>query len=140
MPMGLNISPPILAIIYKCYIRLFTHPQGKIKASSLLIITICCIYRYTSVEIKAELKKNILKFGYGINCKYEGMLGHSFNRFYVITKFILPTIEDSKISKLKFDNNCEYLRKKNKQQSEEVKQHIFDLLRYCNKIKPHVNF
>ena len=34
-----------------------------------------------------ELKKNILKFGYGINFKYEGMLAYSFDRFYVITKF-----------------------------------------------------
>ena len=36
--------------------------------------------------MKPELQKNILKFGYGINYKYEGMLVHSFNRFYVITK------------------------------------------------------
>ena len=34
-----------------------------------------------------ELKKNILKFAYGINYKYEGMLSHSFDRFYVVTKF-----------------------------------------------------
>ena len=68
------------------------------------------------------------------------MLAHSFNRFYVVTKFILPTIRDLKFSKLKFDNNCEYLREKNKEHSEEVEQHISDLLRYCNNIKPHVNF
>ena len=60
------------------------------KAYSLIIIIICHRYRYASVEIKPELKKNILKFGYGINYKYEGMLAHSFDRFYVVTKFILP--------------------------------------------------
>ena len=67
---------------------------GKMKAYSLIVIIIfiCCIYRYSSVEIKPELKKNILKFGYGINYKYDGMLAHSFDRFYVVTKFILPTI------------------------------------------------
>ena len=41
---------------------------------------------------KPESKKNILNFGYGINYKYEGMLAHSFDRFYVVTKFILPSI------------------------------------------------
>ena len=46
------------------------------------------IYKYTSIKIKAELQKNILKFGYGINYKYEGMVAHLFDRFYVITKFI----------------------------------------------------
>ena len=46
----------------------------------------CCICRYTSIEIKPEPKKNILKFGYGIDYKYEGMLAHSFDRFYVVTE------------------------------------------------------
>ena len=38
-----------------------------------------------------ELKRNVLNFGYGINFKYEGTLSHSSDRFYVVTKFILPT-------------------------------------------------
>ena len=57
------------------------------KAYSLITV-ICCICRYASVEIKPECKKNILKFGYGIYFKYEGMLVHSFDRFYVVTKCI----------------------------------------------------
>ena len=40
-----------------------------------------------------ELKKNILKFGYGINYKYEGMLSHSFDRFYLVTKFELIKVK-----------------------------------------------
>ena len=57
------------------------------KAHSLIMIIICCICRYTSVEIKPALKKNILNFGYVIKFKYEGMLVHSFDRFYVVIKF-----------------------------------------------------
>ena len=49
-----------------------------------------------SIKIKLELQRNILKFGYGINYKYEGMLAHSFDRFYIVIKFILPSIEDIK--------------------------------------------
>ena len=64
------------------------------KVYSLFVYTIFCIYRYTSIEIKPELKKNILRFGYGVNYKYEGMLTHYFDRFYVVTKFILPTADD----------------------------------------------
>ena len=33
------------------------------------------------IKFNPELQKNILKFGYGINYKYEGMLAHSFDRF-----------------------------------------------------------
>ena len=56
-----------------------------------------------------ELKRNILNFGYEITSKYEGMLLHSFEKFYVVTKFILPTIEDIKISLITFDMECSYL-------------------------------
>ena len=59
---------------------------------AILIILLCLSSRYSSVEIGLELQKKILKFGYGINYKYEGMLTHSFDRLYVVTKFILPTL------------------------------------------------
>ena len=81
------------------------------RAYSRIIIFICCSSRYTSVEIKPELKKNIFKFGYGINYKYEGMVAHSFDRFYVVTKFILPTLKDLKFSTIKYDEKCKYLQK-----------------------------
>ena len=68
---------------------------------------LCFIYQCTSTKL--ELKKNILNFGYGINYKYEGMLAHSFHRFYVVIKFILPSIGDLKFSKLNYDDTCAYL-------------------------------
>ena len=68
-----------------------------------------CIYRYSSIKIKPELKRNILNFGHGINYKYEGMLVHSFDRFYVVTKFILPSFGDLDFSKLNYDSTCTHL-------------------------------
>ena len=35
----------------------------------------------------AECQNNILKLGYRINYKYMGTISHSFDRFYVVTKF-----------------------------------------------------
>ena len=46
-----------------------------------------------------ELSNNFLKFGYGINYKYVGKISHSFDRFYVVTKFDLPKVEN-----LEFDD------------------------------------
>ena len=54
--------------------------------SLFILIKLYCIYRYTSIEIKPELKKTIVKFGYGINYKYDEILTHLFDRFYVVTK------------------------------------------------------
>ena len=77
----------------------------------LLFCVIFQFYIGVSIEIRPEVQRNILNFGYGINYKYEGMLAHSFDRFYVVTKFMLPAIVNLKFSKLDFDYTCAYRRK-----------------------------
>ena len=56
-----------------------------------------------------ELKKNVLNFRYRTNFKYKGMLGHSFDRFYVLTKYEMPKIEDLKLTTFTFDFACRHL-------------------------------
>ena len=41
------------------------------------------------------------------------MWAHSFDRFYVVTKFILPCIGELQFSKLNYDNTCTYPDNKN---------------------------
>ena len=41
------------------------------------------------------------------------MLAHSFDRFYVVIKFILPSIGGLNFSTLNYDNICAYLDNKN---------------------------
>ena len=77
-----------------------------------------------------ELKRNILNFGYGVNFKYEGMLSHSFDRFYVVAKFGIPKLEDLKLTMIAFDPKCSYLSGTN--------MYIDRVLKYCKKIVPHV--
>ena len=85
--------------------------QGKMNLCfcAVLIILLYLINRYSSVEIRPELQRNILKFGYGINYKYKGMLAHSFDRFYAVTKFILPTLDDLKLSPIGYDKEGKYI-------------------------------
>ena len=89
------LCKPVHFILGKMYFQLFF----------LLTILLCLCSRYSFIEIKPELQKNILKFGYGINYKYEGMLAHSFDRFYVIT-----TLDDLKLYPIRYDKDCWYLR------------------------------
>ena len=86
----------------------------------LYSIFICYFYQSTSTKIKLELKKNILNFGYSINYRYEGMLAHSFDRFYVV-KNIMPSIGDLNFSTLNYDNT--YLDNKNVH-STDSKKHV----------------
>ena len=74
--------------------------QGKMNIYSLFFI-LCQFLLSNSIKIKPKLKKKVLNFGYGINYKYEGMVAHSFDRFYVVTKFILVTIGGFKFFKIK---------------------------------------
>ena len=56
-----------------------------------------------------ELQNNILKFGYGINYKYVGTISHSFDRFYVVTKFKLPRVQDLEFDDIPYDEGCNHL-------------------------------
>ena len=112
----------------------------KFYLHTILIILLCLSSRYSSVEIRPESRKNILKFGYGINYKYEGMLAHSFERFYVVMKFILPTLDDLKLSPIRYDKDCPYICNLDDQDNEQIKQNIKDLLLYCAKLRPYMAF
>ena len=91
-----------------------------------------------SIKFNLELQRNILNFGYGINYKYEGMLAHSFDRFYIVMKFMLPSMGDIKFSNLNFDHSCTYMNKKYAPNMDSSK-YLAELKTYCNKIKPFVS-
>ena len=91
-----------------------------------------------NIKFNPELQKDILKFGYGINYKYESMLAHPFDRFYIIAKFILPSIGDLKFSILNFYQSCTYMNKKYAPNTDSSK-YLAELKTYCYKIKPFVS-
>ena len=104
-----------------------------------LFILLAILLLSRCIEFNLELQKNILNFGYGINYKYEGMLMHSFDRFYIITKFILPSIRDIKFSHLTFDDSCSYMNKEYMPNTDSSK-YLKELKRYCHKLKPFVSY
>ena len=85
-----------------CVATLQFKGKGKMNFNLYAILTTLLYLSsgYSSVEIRPELQKNILRFGYGINYKYEGMLAHSFERFCV---------DDLKLSLIRYDKECKYI-------------------------------
>ena len=65
------------------------------------------------------------------------MLVHSFDRFCIITKFMLPSMGDIKFSKLNYDHSCAYMNKEHAPNMDSSK-YLTELKTYCNKIKPFV--
>ena len=50
---------------------------------TIFLFSFCEVF---TIDVMPKLKKNVLNFGYSMNFKYEGMLTHSFDRFYVVAK------------------------------------------------------
>ena len=86
-----------------------------------------------------ELQKNVLKFGYGINFKYVGTLSHSFDRFYIVTKFELPKVQDLPFTTIPYDKGCNHL-----DDTESKGRYLLGLIEevkdYYVKIAPHVAY
>ena len=79
-----------------------------------------------------ELKKNVSNFEYGVNFKYQGMLSHSFDRFYVVTEFEMPKIQDLKLTMFSFDLTCNYLN---------ISNHYMQwYIKHCKRIAPYIKF
>ena len=101
---------------------------------SYLTIALCLplfVYDSSAVDIMPKLKLNILNFGYGVNFKYEGMLSHSFDRFYIVTRFELPKTKDLRLVMFKFDFECSYANHTS------TNTNYAKLLKYCMKIVPY---
>ena len=67
------------------------------------------------------------------------MLVHSFDRFYVVTKFILSSIADLDFSKLNYDSTCAYSDDGNICNAD-TKKYLLDSLVLCKKIEPYVTY
>ena len=57
----------------------------------LYFLSLILTHSISAMDIDlGNLPNIVLKFGYGINYKYMGKVSHSFDRFYIVTKFELP--------------------------------------------------
>ena len=110
--------------------------QGKMK---VLLILIALVYGTSTVSIMPELKHNVLRFGYGVNFRYEGMLSHSFDRFYVVMKIEIPKVWDLNLTLFQFDYNCSHVVNIEKGTNFKVSSLIKDMFNvYCKNIIPYM--
>ena len=54
---------------------------------------------------------NHLNISLGINYKYNGLLYHNIDRVWVVTKVILPKLEDITFPDVKFNMDCSFVNK-----------------------------
>ena len=104
-----------------------------------LILIILYMYSTSAVSIMPELKCSVLRFGYGVNFRYEGMLLHSFDRFYVVTKIEIPKVLDLNLTLFQFDYDCSHvvnIEKGTRFKIPSTIKEMFDV--YCKNIIPYM--
>ena len=104
-----------------------------------LILILIYVCGTSAISIMPELKHNILRFGYGVNFRYEGMLSHSFDIFYVVMKIEIPKVLDLNLTLFQFDYNCSHLVNIEKGMNFKILSTIkemFDV--YCKHIIPYM--
>ena len=105
----------------------------------LFLLLVALVYGTSAVSIMPELKQNMLRFGYGVNFRYEGMLAHSFDRFYVVTRIEIPKVSDLNLTVFQFDYNCSHVTNIEKDTKFKIPSTIKDMFRvYCKNIIPYM--
>ena len=104
----------------------------------LLIISLL-VCNTNMISIMPELKHNELRFGYGVNFRYEGMLAHSFDRFYVVTKIEIPSVSDLNLTRFQFDFNCTHAENPEKGTRFKASRTMKEMfIVYCRNIIPYM--
>ena len=104
-----------------------------------LIIIILYMYSTSAVSIMPELKSHVLRFGYGVNFRYEGMLSHSFDRFYIVTKIEISKVLDLNLTLFQCDYNCSHVVNIEKGTRFKIWSTIKEMCDvYCKNIIPHM--
>ena len=73
-----------------------------------ITVFLILLLKVFAIDVIPELKKIVLNFRYGANFKYEGMLTHSFDRFYVVAKYKIPKVEHLQFTTFVFDLTCNH--------------------------------
>ena len=107
--------------------------------TTLLLFLVTLVCGTSAVSIMPELKHNISRFGYGVNFRYEGMLAHSFDRFYVVTRIEMPKVLDLNLALFQFDYNSSHVINIEKDTSFKVPSTIKDMFKvYYKNIIPYM--
>ena len=108
--------------------------QGKMHIfSTSIAVVLISLHEVLAVDVMPELRKNVLNFRYGANFKYEGMLTHSFDRFYVVAKYEIPKIEHLQFTTFSFDLMCNHLNISNT-------SYLLRYIRHSRRIAPYIKF
>ena len=99
----------------------------------LITVFLILLHKVFMIDVIPELKKYVSNFGYIANFKCEGMLTHSFDRFYVVAKYEIPKVEHLQCTTFTFDLMHNHL-------NISKKSYLLRYIKHCRRIAPYVKF
>ena len=102
----------------------------------ILLITIGSVLG-SQPQISSDLFLNRLNMSFGINYKYSGLLHHSIDRVWIITKMALPKLKDISFPDIAFDPDCPFVR--HLKHSRTAAQQIESIRSICRSMKPLIS-
>ena len=84
-------------------------------------------------ETSSDLFLNRLNMSFGINYKYNGLLHHSIDRVWIVTKVALPKLEGIHSPDIVFDPDCAFV--KSLKHSGTAAPHIENIRSICRSMK-----
>ena len=103
-------------------------------SSYKLILLACIVCIAIGARFSPDLNKNQLRFSYGVNFKYNGMLHHNMARVWIVTKFPIPNFKSLLTMDRKVLPNCEF-KNDVKQEHESWLKILKDM---CEASKPQI--
>ena len=88
-------------------------------------------------EVSSDLFLNRLNMSFGINYKYNGLMHHSIDRVWIVTKVALPKLEDIYFPDIAFDPDCAFA--KGLKHSRTAALQVENIRSICKSIKPIIN-
>ena len=108
--------------------------EGKMNFLNIFCTILCVSNSLGSpISISPDLLQNQLRFPYGINFKFNGMVHQNLDRVWIVTKFPLPKWEDIKWDKeMEWNDNCTLLKESERNEYKEKLQTM------CTEIRPRM--
>ena len=86
-------------------------------------------------EASSDLFLNRLNMSFCINYKYSGLLHHSIDRVWIVTKVALPKLEDIHFPDIAFDPDCAFVKS-----LKHSGPHIVNIRSLCRPMKPIIKY
>ena len=107
---------------------------------TLILLIFGILTHSESASLSPDVKRNELRFPYGINFKFNGMLHHNMARVWIVTKFPIPKFENLELRENDLLPECDFtVKSENEQAWTDYYMYLTDWMhQICMSVQPQM--